>query len=305
MPRSTWPGVVGLCGLPIALGALVSFWSTSAAFAPAPVSSKNSLPLSKAGKNSIGMEFKPIPKGTFTMGSPETDKPRSDNEKEHEVKIERAFYLGRYEVTQKQFKAAMGFNPSHFSTDGKGDGGNYKYDQPAGGKDEVEGMDTSDFPVENVSYHEAVKFCDKLNELEKKTLGAWKYSLPTEAQWEYACRGGASSNKKYHFGDSISYKQANYDYTDNLGRTCRVGSYDANGFGLHDMHGNVWEWCLDWYDKDYKGADKDFKGSLRVLRGGCWCNSTTNCRSADRAGRNIPETRTGGSGFRVALVPTR
>jgi formylglycine-generating enzyme required for sulfatase activity len=298
-------GIVGLCGLPIALGALVSFWSTSVGFAPAPVSSKNSLPLSKSGKNSIGMEFKRIPKGTFTMGSPETDRDRYDNEKEHEVKIEQAFYLGKYEVTQGEWVALMKYNPSYFCKVGKKGGEGKYYSDPAGGKEKVKDVKEADlerFPVENVSYEEVQKFIDKLNEKEAKTLGGWRYSLPTEAQWEYACRGGATSYKKYHFGDSISKSDANVG--DNFGCTEKVGSYKANDFGLCDMHGNVWEWCLDWYDKDYKGADKDFKGSFRVFRGGSWDNLAGDCRSALRS-RYQPGSRHDGLGFRVALVPTK
>src|SRR5262249_11730192 len=155
------------------------------------------------------------------------------------------------EVTQKQFKLVMGYNPSFFSSGGEGEkGAKYdKYSQPAGGKDKVKGLNTDGFPVENVSHDEAVKFTERLNDREEKRLGGWKYRLPTESQWEYACRGGTSSYKKYHFGDSLTNRMANFNGA--LGRTEKVGSYDANAFGLHDMHGNVWEWCSDWYDKDY------------------------------------------------------
>src|SRR5262249_51308410 len=146
------------------------------------------------------------------------------------------FYLGVYEVTQKEYKAIMGTNPSFFSKDGKG-------------ADKVKGLNTDNFPVETVSWQDAQDFLKKLNEREKGTLGEWKYSLPTEAQWEYACRGGAASYKKYHFGDTISAKEGKFNNT--KGRTEKVGSYAANAFGLHDMHGNVWEWCLDHYDQDY------------------------------------------------------
>jgi formylglycine-generating enzyme required for sulfatase activity len=262
-------------------------------------------PLKKGDVNSIGMEFKLIPKGTFTMGSPKTDKDRSDGEEEHEVKIEQAFYLGKYEVTQGEWVALMKYNPSYFCKEGKKGGeGKYHVD-PAGGKDKVKDVKDADlerFPVENVSYEEAQKFIEKLNEKEKKTLVGWAYSLPTEAQWEYACRGGVTSYKKYHFGDSISKGDANFN--DHVGCTTKAGSYAANKFGLYDMHGNVWEWCLDWYDEDYKGADKDFKGSLRVFRGGFWGDFASNCRSAHREGFG-PVHRRSYLGFRVALVPTR
>jgi formylglycine-generating enzyme required for sulfatase activity len=202
--------------------------------------------------------------------------------------------MGVHEVTQQQFRTIMRYNPSHFSKDGKAaEGGKYLDDsKPAGGKDEVKDMNTDDFPVENVSYDEAVKFTEKLNEKEKETLAGWKYSLPTEAQWEYACRGGAKTYQKYHFGDAISEKFANYN--GNLGRTAKVGSYAANAFGLHDMHGNVWEWCLDWYEKD----------SSRVYRGGSWYSDAGYCRAAYRYGFT-PSYRVNYLGFRVARVRAR
>src|SRR5262249_52113929 len=119
------------------------------------------------------------------------------------------------------------------------------------------------------------------------------------AQWEYACLGGATTYQRYHFGDRISTDDANFN--DTLGRTAKAGSYPANKFGLHDMHGNVWEWCLDWHDKDYKGADPDFKGSYRIFRGGSWSCPGGICRAANRA--NYSPTRRGSDlGFRVALV---
>jgi formylglycine-generating enzyme required for sulfatase activity len=268
----------------------------------------------KGGKTSIEMAFKRIPRGKFLMGSPGRSEPfwdtdRSNDEKQHEVQISKDFYMGVYEVTQKQFKAVMGYNPSYFSTDGKGkEGVDYGKDKPGGGKHKVKGLDTDDFPVENVSYDEAVKFTEELTRREKKTLGGWKYSLPTEAQWEYACRGGATSYKTFHFGNSDSYKLANYEL--NLGRTEKVGSYGANGYGLKDMHGNVEEWCLDWYDKDYYARSPrsdplgPSEGSLRVSRGGDWFIGFMCCRVAAR-GKSTPSSRSSRRGFRVARVPAR
>jgi formylglycine-generating enzyme required for sulfatase activity len=251
-------------------------------------------PLDKDGKNTIGMKFALIPSGKFEMGSPEEDKDRDkDDEKQHEVKISKAFYLGVYEVKQKEWVALMKDNPSYFSRKGKG----------ADSVKEVKDADLEEFPVESVSYEDAEKFIDKLNEKEEERLSGWKYSLPTEAQWEYACRGGATSYKKYHFGDSISRDDANFSDS-KIGRTCKVGSYAANKYGLYDMHGNVWEWCLDWYDKDYKGADKDFKGSYRVIRGGSWHYLGQGCRAALRSSRS-PSNRVNYLGFRVAVVQTR
>jgi formylglycine-generating enzyme required for sulfatase activity len=195
----------------------------------------------------------------------------------------------------------MGNNPSDFSKKGNG-------------KDKVKGEDTRRFPVERVSWQEATVFCKKLTERagEKKLL--LKYRLPTEAEWEYACRGGASSHQPFHFGKSLSSKQANFDGRSpyggankgpDLGRTCKVGSYKANGFGLKDMHGNVFEWCSDRYDQGYYGKSpaKDpqgaSEGSSRVIRGGAWENEASRCRSAFRTGR-VPDYRDSRVGFRVA-----
>jgi formylglycine-generating enzyme required for sulfatase activity len=178
----------------------------------------------------------------------------------------------------------MGKNPSWFSKDG-------------GGKNQVIGVNTDDFPVEMVSWEDAVQFCKKLTERDRKKPAGWIYRLPREAEWEYACRGGAPSYQIYHFGNSISGKEANCDgnapygvgeKTVPLNRTCKVGNYPPNRFGLHDMHGNVWEWCLDWYDRDYyrKSPPTDPQGPPNgiepVFRGGCWRYSTVFCRSAYR-----------------------
>jgi formylglycine-generating enzyme required for sulfatase activity len=140
--------------------------------------------------------------------------------------------------------------------------------------------------------------------------------LPTEAEWEYSCRGGAPAYQVFHFGNSLSSTQANFDGTSPYGsagkgvyleRTCKVGSYGKNRFGLHDMHGNVWEWCSDWYGADYYGKSPrrdpqgPSEGSHRVLRGGGWRLDGRRCRSAFRLG-NMPESRRHHLGFRVALV---
>jgi formylglycine-generating enzyme required for sulfatase activity len=276
--------------------------------------------------SSIGMKLVRIPPGTFTMGSPAGEKDRSDDEgPQHEVEITKAFHLGEKEVTQRQFKEVMGYNPRFFSRDGeKGPGLEYKNGDPAGGKGKVTGS-TDDFPVELVSWDEAVEFCDKLTKRDRDTgkIGReLKYRLPTEAEWEYSCRGGAPSYQTFHFGNSLSSRQANFDGNhpyggaakgDYLQRTTKVGSYEKNAFGLYDMHGNVWEWCADRYDKDYyqsgpaSGPWRDpagpSRGSGRVLRGSSWSRFGRNCRSASR-GRNAPVDRHRNGGFRVALVPS-
>ena len=255
--------------------------------------------------NSIGMEFAFIPAGTFLMGSPEDEADRSEAEGPvHAVTITKGVYLGVYAVTQGEYEAVMGTNPSFFSANGDG-------------KDNVKGLETSRFPVERVSYKGAMKFCKKLSarmgEREKKRL----YRLPTEAEWEYACRGGAGSSP-FPFGNSLSSDQANCDGNYPYGgaaegpyleRTCAVGSYRPNGFGLYDMHGNVWEWCHDWYDEAYysepdtKDPQSSQSGTFRVLRGGSWCRGPEVCRAACR-GWHDPADRDSIYGFRVCFAWT-
>jgi formylglycine-generating enzyme required for sulfatase activity len=266
--------------------------------------------------NSIGMKLVRIPAGTFTMGSPEGEVGRGKGDEQHAVEITKDFWLGIHEVTQKQFEEVMGCNPSYFSADGEGKPGEvYKW-KPAGGKDKVTGS-TADLPVENVPWHAAVEYCKKLSA--RAAEGGREYRLPTEAEWEYACRGGASSSQVFHFGNSLSSSQANfngkYPYGraaegDYLQRTCKVGSYAKNGFGLYDMHGNVWEWCADWFDEGYYGKSPRRdpqgppEGSHRVIRGGSWDLDGNRCRSAYRA-FSAPVDRFRNLGFRVALVPAR
>jgi formylglycine-generating enzyme required for sulfatase activity len=269
----------------------------------------------KEVENSIGMKLVRIPKGTFMMGSPASEKRRmigpaieehrSDDDKQHEVEITKDFYLGIHEVTQKQYRTVMGKNPSFFCASG-------------GGKDKVKGMKTEDFPVDDVNYDDAVAFCKMLSALRAEKQSKRAYRLPTEAEWEYACRGGASSSYQvFHFGNSLSSTQANFDGNfpyggadrgDYLKRTCKVGSYAPNRFGLHDMHGNVYEWCADWYAEDYYASSPrrdpqgPSEGSDRVVRGGGWDDSGQDCRSAFRF-RRTPELRFSYLGFRVAVVP--
>jgi len=171
-------------------------------------------------------------------------------------------------------------------------------------KERVKDEDTDDFPVENVSHDEAKEFCEKLSALAEEKAEKRLYRLPTEAEWEYSCRGGGDGYKKFGFGDRLTKDDANFDES-KLGRTCKVGSYKANAFGLHDMHGNVWEWFSDWSARypatgDAVDPTGPEQGSGRVVRGG----ASRRCRSACRD-RYVPAVRYVILGFRVVLVPRR
>lgn len=238
------------------------------------------------------MEFVRIPKGTFMMGPPKDERGMSDGDDLHECEITRDFYLGKYPVTQEQYETLMRSNPSYCSRNGEG-------------KKYVGGLDTSRFPVENVSWEDAVRYCEKLTETHGK--GQRTFRLPTEAEWEYACRGGTMT--AFYFGSSCNGTQANCNGGQNLKRTSEVGSYASKSphpWGLCDMHGNVWQWCLDWYDtKYYKNSPKrdpqsPESGLARVKRGGSWDSDPWVCRAAFR-GLLEPRAREGDVGFRVAF----
>ncbi|MEW5911076.1 MAG: bifunctional serine/threonine-protein kinase/formylglycine-generating enzyme family protein [Thermodesulfobacteriota bacterium] len=230
--------------------------------------------------NSVGMEFALIPAGSFMMGSPESDEDGYEGERpQHRVEITKPFYLGVTEVTQGQWKAVMGSNPSFF----KGDEG---------------------FPVEGVSWEEAVEFTRRLNK--EEGLKAGTYRLPTEGEWEYACRAGSST--RYSFGDSESALGEYGWYDDNSGgRTHPVGEKEPNAWGLYDMHGNVWEWVSDWYGSYSASPTRDpqgpSSGSGRVIRGGSWRHNPRSLRSANRF-RSDPTSRDFDVGFRVARILT-
>jgi formylglycine-generating enzyme required for sulfatase activity len=258
--------------------------------------------LAKEVVNSVKMKFKLIPAGSFTMGSPNDEEGRGEDEGPvHKVKITRPFYLSAFLVTQAQYKAVMGENPSHFAAKGPG-------------SDEVRGHDTDEFPVESVSWHEAKKFCDKLTALPDERKAGRAYRLPTEAQWEYACRAGTST--PFNFGKSASSKEANFDGNYPYGggekgkfleRPTKVNSYEANRWGLHDMHGNVYQWTADWYEINYYASSPEVDtqgpktGTARVMRGGCFRIEGRFCRAAFR-GYDDPDHRRDNIGFRVLLV---
>ncbi len=251
----------------------------------------------KAITNSIGMKLARIAPGKFVMGSPADEVHRNSDETQHEVAITRPFYLGVHEVTQGQYQKVMGVNPSFFAKNG-------------GGKQRVENKDTAVYPVERISWLDAVEFCKKLSAKEGKI-----YRLPTEAEWEFACRAGTKS--VFHLGNDFNSNLANINglsYSaygkEEAGpfhrSTVTVGGYKGNDFGLFDMHGNVQEWCADWYADDYyKNSPKDDPqgpkdGTERVMRGGGWPSSAKACRSAAR-NHLPPEEKNYTSGFRVVM----
>jgi formylglycine-generating enzyme required for sulfatase activity len=249
--------------------------------------------LEKVLTNSLGMRFALIPVGSFLMGSPESEVGRGQDEgPQHKVEITWPFYLGIYPVTQGQWQRVMGNSPSWFSSIGDG-------------KDKVQGLDTTDFPVEQVDWDDCQEFCHKLSELPEEKRFGRVYRLPTEAEWEYSGRGEANTYQVFAFGDTLTLGQANFN--DVLSRTCEVGSYPPNGFGLYDMHGNVCQWCADWYDANYyrESPLRDPRGpplgSYRVVRGGDHHFGPLHCRLACR-GRLGPGGRYDNVGCRLALV---
>jgi formylglycine-generating enzyme required for sulfatase activity len=205
-------------------------------------------------------------------------------------------------VTQGEYERLMGTNPSYFARTG-------------GGKNDVAGQDTSRFPVEEVSWEDAVAFCDRLNSSSAEKQAGRRYRLPTEAEWEYACRAGTVTS--FHYGSASDATKANFDGNFTYGggakgaylvRTTTVGSYPSNAFGLSDMHGNVWEWCQDRYHDNYEGAPTDGSAwetggnqTRRVLRGGSWYLNPRYARCANRL-RNSPDVRHLLMGFRVVSV---
>ena len=229
--------------------------------------------------NSIGMELALIPAGRFLMGSPETEAGRSEREHQHPVEISQSWYCGVHEVTQQEFRAVMGRNPSWFAETGKG-------------RDKVSGESTDRFPVEWISQAEAMEFCARLSAAPAERSAGRLYRLPTEAEWEYACRGGVAG-QPYSCGEFLSSRDANVrgGAADgpSLDRTTRIDSYEPNGFGLYGIHGNVSEWCLDRYDESYYlySPERDPQGpahfrSAHVVRGGAWCYAASGARSAHR-----------------------
>ena len=232
--------------------------------------------------NGVKLEMAAIPGGTFMMGSPKNEGGWDSESPQHQVSVP-SFFMGKYQLTQAQYQAIIGTNPSRF----KG----------------------SNRPVESVNWNDAVAFCEKLSQKIGRT-----YRLPSEAEWEYACRAGTAT--PFHFGETITTDLANYNgnytYGGGIKGICReetteVGSFGvANNFGLYDMHGNVWEWCQDSWHSSYKGAptdgsawlDTEENTNFKLLRGGSWYSGPVSCRSAYR-GNDVLDYVSYGIGFRV------
>jgi len=242
--------------------------------------------------NSLGMTFALIPAGIFLMGSSQKELSHNEDETSHPVLIRKPFWMGIYTVTQAQWKEVMGQNPSHFQG--------------------------ADLPVEHVTWEECEGFCQRLEEKE-----GFPYRLPAEKEWEYACRAGTTT--PFYFGASLTSELAHFDGQHpygctrsgkKAGKTSSNGLFPPNGFGLYDMHGNVWEWCSDTYGERYDGIrlpspeehdprqydprDIDQKGRYRVFRGGAWNSNGASCRSAFRnyAG---PHYRSNAIGLRLVF----
>jgi len=253
--------------------------------------------------NSIDMKLARIPAGSFMMGSPRSEADRDDKEELHEVSITKPFYIGVYEVKQSEYvKVMQGIEKFRYRS----------------------AFADDDNPADNLEWKLAKIFCERLSARPDEKRAGRKYRLPTEAEWEYACRAGTST--AFHVGDSLSSSQANFNGKYPAGdakrdtylrKTAKVGSYEPTTFGLYDMHGNVAEWCADWYDPDYylDSPDEDPLGPpfgvvptkftnfgdqnfFVVVRGGCWVDDGRACRSAYRF-RAMPNTRYQLIGFRV------
>ncbi|MBW4465474.1 MAG: formylglycine-generating enzyme family protein [Pegethrix bostrychoides GSE-TBD4-15B] len=238
--------------------------------------------------NGVALEMVLIPSGSFEMGAPEGELESDNDERPQHIVTVPQFFMGKYPVTQAQYEAIIGENPSNFKGDNR--------------------------PVERVSWHDAVKFCEQLSQRTGRT-----YRLPSEAEWEYACRAGTKT--AFHFGQTISPEFANYNgrrvYGDGFEgkdsqETTPVGSFGvANRFGLYDMHGNVWEWCEDHWHDNFEGAPeggsawtKGGDSSSRVLRGGSWYDVPQGCRSAYRF-YSDPGSADNDCGFRVVSSASR
>ena len=235
--------------------------------------------------NGVSLTLMLIPAGEFLMGASEVEPESNDRERpQHRVELPQ-FLMGRYPITQAQWRGVAGYDRVEIDLN------------PAPSRFQGE-----DLPVEQVTWHDAVEFCQRLAAKASKN-----YHLPSEAQWEYACR--AETTTAYHFGDQLTTELANYEMS--VGRTTAVGTYPANRWGLFDMHGNVWEWCQDHWHDSYEGAHTDGRAWIeggdserRILRGGSWHYNLRYCRSACRNDVE-PSNDRNTFGFRVCCSTPR
>ena len=251
--------------------------------------------------NGVTLEMVQIPGGTFTMGSPRSEEGSLDRERpQHQVTAE-PFFMGKYVITQEQYQVIMGKNPSHF----KNETTKWLFGRENRNKNR---------PVERVSWYDAVEFCDRLS----KTTGK-EYRLPSEAEWEYACRAGSAT--PFYFGEAIITDLANYNGNypyacapkgEYRKQTTDVGIFPPNAFGLYDMHGNVFEWCADPWHDNYEGAPKDGRVWLEngnknrsPLRGGSWDYDAWLCRCAFHINSYSRDDIVNDVGFRVSCVVGR
>lgn len=235
--------------------------------------------------NSIGMKLVPIPSGKFQMGSLFREQGYRFAEQRHEVTLTRDYFMGAFEVTQAQYSKLMGNNPSKFQGE------------------MISNVDSSNHPVDQVSWEDAVEFCKRLSALPEEKAAGRVYRLPTEAEWEYACRSGSTA--PFGFGGLELADDYGWFSSNCKGKSQPIGKKEPNNWGLYDMHGNVMEWCSDWAGDYPEGAVSDpigpMDGYSRMIRGGAWLTSAVGSKSGDRAFHFPPDTRSDYVGFRVAL----
>ena len=260
---------------------------------PTPIPTQGDI-LTNTLATNVDLEMLYVEPGTFTMGSPTTETGRATNETEHNVTLTKGFYLGKYEVTQAQYEAVMTGN---------------NYNLSAAPSTRYNGNPNR--PVETVSWDDAQIFLERLNDQQATNIpSGWKYVLPTEAQWEYACRAGTTA--AYSWGATITSSNANYNWDgaydtgSDSNQTVDVEQFSDNPWGFFGMHGNVWEWTADLYGTYSSGEQTDpigaTSGTRRVRRGGSWADYGTYLRSAMRS--NFTQSlRNPTIGFRVALIP--
>jgi formylglycine-generating enzyme required for sulfatase activity len=293
MPMKKWTIILLLVSVALLLPLLMAiFWPTPQGTPTPPQGSHKAGDIWLAdlgGKTTMAMVW--CPPGKFMMGSPATEKDRSDDETQHEVTLTSGLWLGKYEVTQGQWSAVMGTTPSYFPPPKVVRWKLWKWQVPIWRQDFL--VNRRSLPVEAVSWGDCQEFCRKAGS---------GFRLPTEAEWEYACRAGSTGP---FAGTGVLYDMGWY-VGNSGGKTHPVGRKQTNAWGLYDMHGNVWEWCQDWYDESPASAATDpvgpAAGANRVIRGGSWNYFASDCRSA-RRNRGGPCFGSSSLGVRVARVP--